>query len=145
MGIWNSAHKAFMGINIQPRLLGVDVVYSTVRTTEVEEDQDDVNSPLKLTHLKGSLCGPLSFRINTNLEFTDSISTNLSFIDTHCDLRPMTFLCVCLSVSDTLYFEELNEKVRLLYRLHIPPGGSHILPVVLCFSFMYFSWTCYYL
>lgn len=73
-----------MGINIQPRLLGVDVVYSTVRTTEVEEDQDDVNSPLKLTHLKGSLCGPLSFRINTNLEFTDSINTNLSFIDTHC-------------------------------------------------------------
>uniref|UniRef100_A0A8C7V0W9 TBC1 domain family member 8 n=1 Tax=Oncorhynchus mykiss TaxID=8022 RepID=A0A8C7V0W9_ONCMY len=42
---------------------------------------------------------------------------------------------------DTLYFEELNEKVRLLYRLHIPPGGSHSLPVVLCFSFMYFSWT----
>uniref|UniRef100_A0A8C7MBP6 TBC1 domain family member 8B n=1 Tax=Oncorhynchus kisutch TaxID=8019 RepID=A0A8C7MBP6_ONCKI len=39
---------------------------------------------------------------------------------------------------DTLYFEELNEKVRLLYRLHIPPGGSHSLPVVL------FTITLYY-
>lgn len=26
--------------------------------------------------------------------------------------------------SDTLYCEELNEKIRLLYRLHIPPGDS---------------------
>ena len=26
--------------------------------------------------------------------------------------------------SDTLYCEELNEKIRLLYRLHIPPGCS---------------------
>lgn len=29
-----------------------------------------------------------------------------------------------LSLSDTLYCEELNEKIRLLYRLHIPPGDS---------------------
>uniref|UniRef100_A0A8D3EDZ4 TBC1 domain family member 8 n=1 Tax=Scophthalmus maximus TaxID=52904 RepID=A0A8D3EDZ4_SCOMX len=26
---------------------------------------------------------------------------------------------------DTLYCEDLNEKIRLLYRLHIPPGCSH--------------------
>uniref|UniRef100_A0A8B9H1Z8 TBC1 domain family member 8 n=1 Tax=Astyanax mexicanus TaxID=7994 RepID=A0A8B9H1Z8_ASTMX len=26
---------------------------------------------------------------------------------------------------DTLYCEEFNEKVRLLYRLHIPPGAAH--------------------
>lgn len=25
---------------------------------------------------------------------------------------------------DTLYFGELNEKIRLLYCLHIPPGYS---------------------
>uniref|UniRef100_A0A8C7IAP3 TBC1 domain family member 8 n=1 Tax=Oncorhynchus kisutch TaxID=8019 RepID=A0A8C7IAP3_ONCKI len=31
---------------------------------------------------------------------------------------------------DTLYCEELNEKIRLLYRLHIPPGESHSLPTV---------------
>uniref|UniRef100_A0A8C7ICV5 TBC1 domain family member 8B n=1 Tax=Oncorhynchus kisutch TaxID=8019 RepID=A0A8C7ICV5_ONCKI len=32
---------------------------------------------------------------------------------------------------DTLYCEELNEKIRLLYRLHIPPGESHSLPTEL--------------
>lgn len=39
-----------------------------------------------------------------------------------------SFLCVLtvcsFSLSDTLYCEELNEKIRLLYRLHIPPGSS---------------------
>uniref|UniRef100_A0A674E7C4 TBC1 domain family member 9 n=1 Tax=Salmo trutta TaxID=8032 RepID=A0A674E7C4_SALTR len=43
---------------------------------------------------------------------------------------------------DTLYCEELNEKVRLLYRLHIPPGGSHSFPVVFL-EFIQFCKTLY--
>uniref|UniRef100_A0A674E6I3 TBC1 domain family member 8B n=1 Tax=Salmo trutta TaxID=8032 RepID=A0A674E6I3_SALTR len=48
---------------------------------------------------------------------------------------------------DTLYCEELNEKVRLLYRLHIPPGGSHItINLYCCFlqrEFIQFCKTLY--
>lgn len=32
--------------------------------------------------------------------------------------------CFLLFFPDTLYFGELNEKIRLLYCLHIPPGYS---------------------
>lgn len=46
-----------------------------------------------------------------------------------CVLLKHLCLTVCsLSLSDTLYCEELNEKIRLLYRLHIPPGDSFSRP-----------------
>lgn len=41
--------------------------------------------------------------------------------------RSFTLLCLLMFFvffPDTLYFGELNEKIRLLYCLHIPPGYS---------------------
>lgn len=42
--------------------------------------------------------------------------------------RSFTLLCLLMVFlgffPDTLYFGELNEKIRLLYCLHIPPGYS---------------------
>lgn len=38
----------------------------------------------------------------------------------HFALSPHVFMFF----PDTLYFGELNEKIRLLYCLHIPPGYS---------------------
>lgn len=36
----------------------------------------------------------------------------------------MFFFCFGFVFADTLYFGELNDKIRLLYCLHIPPGLS---------------------
>lgn len=42
--------------------------------------------------------------------------------------RSFSLLCLLMFFlfffPDTLYFGELNEKIRLLYCLHIPPGYS---------------------